>query len=206
MTINAHSGYQSHTAWYVAHLGWIARLDGRRDDALSLSHQASTMDSHAWFASAVDALHGTALIEYGEPAAAIPVLERGLARCDGHRTVSYRLRCLAPLAEATGDRVLLDEADALLRAIVAPPGAAWLYGADAYTSVARAWLAQGEPGHAVRLLEPLLAAGTRTGWVAPLATARAVAAQASAAHAQARQNSSANSAAARSAPSVSTGR
>jgi len=204
MTINAHSGYQSYTAWYVAHLGWIARLDGRRDDALELSHRASTMDSHAWFATAVDALHGTALIEYGEPAAAIPVLERGLARCDSHRTVSYRLRCLAPLAEATGDRALLDEADALLRSIVAPPGAAWLYGADAYTSVARAWLAQGEPGRAVRVLDPLLAAGARTGWVAPLATARAVAAHAVAAHA--RQNSSASSAAARSAPSVSTGR
>ncbi|GIF51717.1 transcriptional activator [Asanoa ferruginea] len=181
MTINAHSGYQSYTAWYVAHLGWIARLDGRRDDALELAHRSSMMDSHAWFATAVDALHGTALIEYGEPAAAIPVLERGLARADSHRTVSYRLRCLAPLAEATGDRVLLDEADALVRAIAAPPGAAWLYGADAYTSVARAWLAQGEPGRAVRVLEPLLAAGARTGWVAPLATARAVAAQAVAA-------------------------
>ncbi|MEV4619500.1 AAA family ATPase [Asanoa sp. NPDC049573] len=200
MAINAHSGYQSYTAWYVAHLGWIARLDGRRDDALALGRQASTMDSHAWFATAVDALFGTTLIEYGDSAAAVPVLERGLARCESHRTISYRLRCLAPLAEATGDRALLHEADALLGAVVAPPGSAWLYGADAYTSVARAWLARGEPGHALRVLGPLLAAGDRTGWVAPLATARAVATAAAA------QNSSASSAAARSAPSVSTGR
>ncbi|MDG4826611.1 AAA family ATPase [Asanoa sp. WMMD1127] len=198
MAINARSGYQSYASWYLAHLAWIARLDGRRADALELGHRASTLDSHAWFAGAVAALHGTALVEYGDPAAAVPVLEAGLAVSESHRTAAWRLRCLAPLAEATGDPALLDEADAMLRAVVAPPDAAWLYGADAYTSVARAWLARGEPERAAALLDPLLAAGDRTGWRAPLAAARAVAARL--------QNSSASSAAARSAPSVSTGR
>ncbi|WP_344388197.1 ATP-binding protein, partial [Asanoa iriomotensis] len=200
MAINERSGYGSYTSWYLAHLGWIARLDGRRDDALELARRASTMDSHAWFTAAVDALHGTTLVEYGDPAAAIPLLEHGLAVSASHRTTAYRLRCLAPLAEATGSPALLEEADAMLHAVVAPPGAAWLYGADAYTSVARAWLARGDPARALAVLEPLLAAGARTGWEAPLAAARAVAERARL------QNSSASSAAARSAPSVSTGR
>ncbi|GIF77482.1 ATP-binding protein [Asanoa siamensis] len=199
MTINARSGDRGYAAWYLAHLGWIARLDGRRADALELGRQASTMDSHAWFAAAVAALHGTTLVEYGDPAAAVPVLERGLEVSGSHRTLAYRLRCLAPLAEATGSPALLDEADSLLRAVVAPPGAAWLYGADVYTSVARAWLARGEPARAAAVLDPLLSAGDRTGWRAPLAAARAARLRAD------RQNSSASSAAARSAPSVSTG-
>jgi hypothetical protein len=70
-----------------------------------------------------------------------------------------------------------------------PPGAAWLYGADVYFSLARAWRAHGDPGRAAEILEPLLAASERTGWVAPLA-----------------YSSSASSSAARRAPSVSTGR
>ncbi|SNT59604.1 transcriptional activator domain-containing protein [Asanoa hainanensis] len=202
MAINERSGYRSYGPWFLAHLGWIARLDGRRADALELGRRASTMESHAWFSAAVDALHGTTLVEYGDPGAAIPVLERGLAVTASHRTAAYRLRCLAPLAEATGDPALLDEADALLRSVVAPPDAAWLYGADAYTSVARAWLARDEPERAAAVLDPLLAAGARTGWLAPLGAARVAAA---AAHARL-QNSSASRAAARSAPSVSTGR
>ena len=80
--------------------------------------------------------------------------------------------------------------------MVAPPDAAWLYGADAYTSVARAWLARDEPERAAAVLEPLLRPPRR---LARTAAARATAALA-------RQNSSASSAAARSAPSVSTGR
>ncbi len=66
-------------------------------------------------------------------------------------------------------------------------------------SVARARLARGEAGRASEILAPLLRASARTGWVAPLAAAREVAARAA-------QSSSASSAAARSAPSVSTGR
>jgi hypothetical protein len=41
-------------------------------------------------------------------------------------------------------------------------------------SVARAWLDRGEPGRARDILGPLLDASERTGWVAPLATARAL--------------------------------
>jgi hypothetical protein len=48
-----------------------------------------------------------------------------------------------------------------------------LYGADAYVSIARAWQARGDHARAVEILEPLLAAASRTGWTASLAPAQA---------------------------------
>ena len=127
----------------------------------------------------------TTLIGAGDVAAAVPVLERGMAVAETHHTAAYRLRCLAPLAEATGSAEVLREADAVLREIQGPP---WLYGSDVYLSLARAWRAHGDQHRADEILAPVLAAGRPHGWVAPL------------------QSSSASIAAARTAPSVSTGR
>ena len=84
---------------------------------------------------------------------------------------AHRLRCLAPLAEATGDPAVLAESNALLRGVDAPPGSAWMPGTDAYTAVARAWLAAGEPERARAAVAPLLAAAERTGWIPTLVAA-----------------------------------
>jgi tetratricopeptide (TPR) repeat protein len=188
LEINQRSGYTSYTAWYIAHLGWIARLAGRTDDAIRHGRRAAEMESHAWFATAVQAMYATTLLDAGETAAAVPVLERGLAGCEAHQTAAYRLRCLAPLAEATGSTALLADADAALREIDEP----WLYGSDVYVSVARAWQDRGDGDRAAEIIDPLLAAGRRTGWHAPLRRAG--------------QIRSASSRAAFAAPSVSTGR
>jgi hypothetical protein len=118
------------------------------------------------------------------------LLERGLEICQTHRTAAYRLRCLAPLAEATGSPALLAEADDALRAMTLPPDAAWLYGIDVYLSLIRAWRAAGDASRAAEILASLRAAAQRTGWV-PLLP---------------HYTRSASSDAARSAPSVSTGR
>jgi tetratricopeptide (TPR) repeat protein len=187
LRINARSGYTGYTAWFVAHQGWLSRLRGRTAEALRLGEQAAGMDAHAWFAAAVSAIYATTLLEAGEPAAAIPVLERGLAAAETHGTAAYRLRCLAPLAEATGSAELLRDADAALRDIQGPP---WLYASEVYFSVARAWRSRGDTGRAAEIEAPVLATGRRNGWLIPLG----------------RQSSSASIAAARSAPSVSTGR
>ena len=56
-------------------------------------------------------------------------------------------------------------------AIETPPGSAWLPGTDAYTAVARAWLAAGAPDRARAVVAPLLAAAARTGWIPVLAAA-----------------------------------
>jgi tetratricopeptide (TPR) repeat protein len=188
IAINLRSGYTGYTAWYVAHLGWIARLAGRTEDAIAHGKRAADMESHAWCAAAVQAMYATTLLDAGAADSAIPRLEQGLAGCEAHRTAAYRLRCLAPLAEATGSAALLHDADAALREIDEP----WLYGSDVYVSVARSWQARGDGQRAAEIIEPLLAAGRRTGWVAPLRKAG--------------QINSASNRAAFSAPSVSTGR
>jgi len=168
--INERSGYDGYAAWFVAHLGWVARLAGRPAEALALGRRAVAMEAHAWFAAAVHSMCATTLLAAGLRMEAIEMLERSLAESATHDTSAYRLRCLAPLAEATGSVARLEEADAALRAI----DRAWLYGADAYVSVARGWRARGEPERAREILEPLLEASRRTGWVAPLAEARAL--------------------------------
>lgn len=79
-----------------------------------------------------------------------------------------------PLAEADGSARTLIEADALLAAVAAPEGAAWLLGLDVYLSVARAWLAAGEPSRARSVLAPLLVAARAQRWVPALTSASLV--------------------------------
>ncbi len=176
LTVNRRSGYSGYESWYVSNLGWIARLCGRYDDAVRHGRRSLTLEAHAWFSASSLATYATTLLELGETPQAVALLERGLAVAGRHRTEAYRLPCLAALAAATGSRDLLDEADAMVRAISAPPGSAWLYGADSYVALARAWLRRGDPRAAAEVLAPLTAAAERTGWTAPLAAARSVAA------------------------------
>ena len=97
---------------------------------------------------------------------------RELALPEGSQ--SYLLRCLAPLAEADGRTDTLEQADALLAPVHTPPGAAWMGGDFAYLSIARAWLAAGEPARARAVLAPLLEVAARVPWVGPLAYASLV--------------------------------
>jgi tetratricopeptide (TPR) repeat protein len=168
------SGFAAYACWHVGHLGMLARLEGDYDRALELGRHAIVLNQqspHAWCGASSAALLGTTLLEVGADAEAIAVLERGrrLAAQDGSE--SYLLRCLGPLAEATGSADVLAQADAMLSAIAAPAGSAWMTGDGAYLAVARAWLARGEAEHARAVLAPLLAAAQRIPWVAPLAAA-----------------------------------
>jgi tetratricopeptide (TPR) repeat protein len=175
LAVSQRSGYTGYEAWYVAHLGWIARLSGRMDEAVAHGRRAHEIETHAWCRTAVPAMLAGTLLELGERAEAVALIEGSLAVGERHRTRAYRLHGLATLADATGSTEVLAEADAMLRTIGAPEGSAWLYGADAYVSLARAWLARGDDGRANEILAPLLAAGRRTGWTAPLAGARRLA-------------------------------
>ncbi|WP_053203058.1 ATP-binding protein [Jiangella muralis] len=176
LLINRRSGYTGYESWYEANLGWIARLRGRPGDAVRHGRRSLTLPAHAWFGAASMAAYATTLLELDRTAEAVVLLERGLTIAGRHRTEAYRLPCLAALAAATDSRELLDEADAMVRAVGAPPGSVWLYGADTYVALARARLRRGAPRAAAELLAPLVAAGERTGWTAPLAAARQVAA------------------------------
>jgi DNA-binding SARP family transcriptional activator/tetratricopeptide (TPR) repeat protein len=170
--------------WFVAHLGWVARLQGRLDDAVAHGWAAVELVPDAgpsWFGPAAHTLLAATLLERDERDVAISLVEEALRHAGPEGAESYHLRCLAPLAELTGDRSVLVAADALLQGVTAPPGAAWLLGSESYLSVARAWLRHGDPARARGVLGPLLGAARRLNWLPVLATAGLVDGRAAAA-------------------------
>ena len=157
---------------FVAHLGWVARLQGRMDAAVEYGRAAVDMtrpEAEPWFGPTAAGLLARSLVEIGETAAAVELVDRAVGDASRGGAEAYLLRCLAPLAELTGSTEVLEQADALLTGISAPPGSAWLLGADAYVSVARAWLANDEPDRARAVLVPLLAAARRLQWIPVIA-------------------------------------
>src|SRR5207249_544104 len=85
-------------------------------------------------------------------AEAVRLLRAGLAAADRSGAEAYRLRCIAPLAEAIGSIDLLQHADRLLSDARLPAGYAWVSGTDAYLSLGRAWVAADRPDRAARVL------------------------------------------------------
>ncbi len=178
LALNRRSGYLSYEGWFTAHLGWVARQQGRYDDAVGHGRRAvaaSKNVGHAWWVSTAAAMLATTLLERGEHAAAADVLADTPSGGQHSGTEAYRLRHLAALAEATGSSAALDEADRLLNGIDAPAGCAWLLGADAYLGVARAWLVAGRQDRAAAALAPMLSAAGRVPWVSALAEGSLVA-------------------------------
>jgi DNA-binding SARP family transcriptional activator/tetratricopeptide (TPR) repeat protein len=193
-------GYES---WYLGHLGWIARLEGHLDDALVHGRRSldATAGIHTWFGSTACAMQAANLMARGSDGdrdEAVRLLRTGWASAEQSGAESYVLRCLAPLAELTGDPDLLDQADAMLREAQFAPGTAWLHGLDAYLALARAWRNMGDDLRALEVLTPFVDAGRRAGWSVLLDVAGAFELEA------ALQKSSARSPAARRAPSPGT--
>ena len=172
-------GSMAHASWHLATVGGIARLQGRLDDALAIGREAlDASDLHAWVPPVAGAELGITLLEAGARDEAIALLEHTLSAVGKDGAEGSRLRCLAPLAEATGSYDVLTQATALLESITAPPGHAWLTADGCYLAIARAWLAHGDPDRARAVLAPLLTAAARVPWVAPLAAASLIDAQA----------------------------
>jgi DNA-binding SARP family transcriptional activator/tetratricopeptide (TPR) repeat protein len=163
------SGYVAHEPFFVAHLGWVHRLSGRMDDARREGRRAVELADphrHTWWSTAAASLYAGTLLAMGQPEAAADVLRPAARVADVPGAEAYLLRCLGPLAEATGDLAVLERADALLRGIRAPEGRAWLLGADAYLAVARAWRQAGDPERADAVLAGFRTAATAAGWTA----------------------------------------
>lgn len=174
------SGYDTYRPFFLAHRGWLERLRGRHDDALRHGREAHASPGAApqhWAVSGAGALLAGTLLDLGRAQDAVDLLTTAVSFTEG-QAEAHRLRCLAPLAEATGSPEVLAEADGLLAAVSAPAGSAWLLGADAYLSVARAWLARREPERARTVLAPLLTAAARVPWPGVLAPALLVDARA----------------------------
>jgi hypothetical protein len=157
--LNRRTGYTAYAGFFEANLGWFDRLAGDLDRALWHGRRAvelaSPTDHPWWYAAACGQLAAT-LIEAGEPGDAEDMARRGLAVAGPGIAEGWRLRCAAPLAAVTDDDDEFLRASALLRGIDAPPGHAWLAGADCYLLVGRAALRRGAlaevagPLHALR--------------------------------------------------------
>ncbi|HTS98567.1 MAG TPA: AAA family ATPase [Streptosporangiaceae bacterium] len=178
---NRRGGYPHWAAWYVAHLGWLARLRGHDDEALAQGRRALAMTErhpHNWLRAGACAMLGGTLLVTGDRPAAIDLLERGLRAAEAAEVEAYVLRCAAPLAAATGSRAMLARAAGLLEAATMPEGGAWVLGDECYLAIARAWLGRDEPERARAVLAPLLAQAQRGPWIATEAATLAVDGQA----------------------------
>lgn len=166
--LNRRSGFISYEPWFTAHLGWVSRLAGDLSTARTAGRHAwerSLEQAHPWWRAAAAGLYATTLLCDDAPAEAVRVLERVWPEVTHNGVEAYLLRCLAPLAEGTGDMELIGQADALLASATAPAGSAWLLGSDVYLCLARAWYRAGDPERAEQVLAPLLAAARRIPWV-----------------------------------------
>ncbi|MDT4973576.1 MAG: hypothetical protein QOG22_3719 [Pseudonocardiales bacterium] len=194
LELNRRSGHAAYEGWFHAHLGWIARLEGRRADAVEHGRRSLVRvgdQPHSWWNTFGRAMLATTLLETGGADAEVTaLLEEGLHLADRGGAPAYRLRCLALLAQVTGSRDLLADADATLAAVSTPAGHAWLHGVDVYVAVATAHLDHDSVDAAAHVIAPVLTAARSTGSVPALAQAllvdaRCAAARGEAAHAQA---------------------
>ncbi len=169
---NRRGGYPQFAAWYTAHLGWLARMRGRDAEAVELGRRAFEMTGqyrHSVWRAAAGTMLGATVLASGDRAEAIALFERGMDAAREAGVEAYLLRCLAPLAAATGSKTMLAEAAGLLERAGIPADGAWLLGYEAYLSIASAWLDHGEPDRARAALQPLLAVAEREPWTPVLA-------------------------------------
>ena len=147
------------------------------DEAVALGRLAidqSEQHQHSWWLAAASAALGETVLASGDTATAVVLLERGVDRARAAGMEAYLLRCLAPLAAATGSARCSGRSG---KPAGARRPARWAR-LDArlrgYLSLARAWLGHREPVQARQLLAPLLAVAEREPWTRALAAALVV--------------------------------
>lgn len=160
-------GYPSYVPWFLTHRAWVARLAGDAAGAVAdggAAVELAAATPHTWWDATALAVHATTLLALGDRTAAIQLLERAVPLAESADADAYRLRVLAPLAEATGSADHLARATELLTQVEAPAGSAWILGADAYLCLARAQLAAARPHDAAASLQALQIAVDRLDW------------------------------------------
>jgi len=181
LEVNRRGGYPHFAAYYTAHLGWLARLRGNDEEAMTLGRRAvdiAEQHEQPWWQATACALLGGTLLQAGDRAAATTLFERGLTAAQQAGAEAYLLHCTARLAAAAGSPAVLADADRLLEQADIPAGGAWLLGEEAYLALAQAWLDRGEPERGRAVLAPLLALAERVPWTPALAAALAADARA----------------------------
>ena len=181
LEVNRRGGYPHFAAYYTAHLGWLARLRGDDEEAMTLGRRAvdiAEQHEQPWWQATACAMLGGTLLQAGDRAAAAALFERGLTAAQQAGAEAYLLHCTARLAAAAGSPTVLADADRLLGQADIPVGGAWLLGEEAYLALAQAWLDREEPDRARAVLAPLLALAERVPWTPALAAALAADARA----------------------------
>ena len=154
---------------------WIDRARGDLAGAVAAIHEAQEtigeLDTPEWSAW-LGASLGSHLIEQGEAGGAIPVLEEAFANSEtikspnrAFRAASHLAWALSLVGDDTGSRKALAQAEEVLATISAPPGDVFLDGYHSYLAIARTRVALGDPLGGRTVLEPLLAAARRRGWL-----------------------------------------
>ena len=131
--LNRLSGYPAYAGYLAAHDGWYARLSGDLEAARRIGREAVEATSpvnHPWWYAIAAGLLAATLVETDDLAEAEALARRGLAMGET-ATGGGRLRCLAALA-ALGDEEACTEAIRSLNEVECPPGQAWVTGADVY--------------------------------------------------------------------------
>jgi class 3 adenylate cyclase/tetratricopeptide (TPR) repeat protein len=152
-------------------LCWLNRSRGAYGDALAAGRRALALCADIGWDGWAAATLGWTLLDLGAAASAAEVLERGLAAGERIGAPNEIARCASQLAWARlllGDEgeatALAARAEELLLGVTAPPGAVFLFGAQAYVAVGRVLLATGAPDRGEALLRPVLEAASRSGW------------------------------------------
>jgi DNA-binding SARP family transcriptional activator len=178
LTIARESGYVAYQSPFLAHLAWVARAQGRYGESLRLGRLAmanAEESGHLWWTALAGTMLGWTFTELGAADDAVSWLERGLAAAERDATEGYLVRCLGHLAWASALRGDHDRARALAGRCEARldevTGGAFLHGAHAVLAVAETRLALDEPVVAGRLLPPIRAAASESGWVETVAWA-----------------------------------
>ena len=123
LEVNRRGGYPHFAAYYIAHLGWLARLRGDDEEAMTLGRRAVDIaEQHElpWWQATACAMLGGTLLQAGNRAAATALFERGLTAAQQAGAEAYLLHCTAPLAAAAGSPAVLADADDAIENPAAP--------------------------------------------------------------------------------------
>ena len=163
LEVNRETGYDAYTGFFRAQRGWLARLSGDLEAATNDGRRSvaetSPADHPWWYATAVGATPrpcSSSGAATRRPSSASPGSPRSATRPG--RPTGCAAWHLWPPPRARG----WSRPTALLAGVQAPPGQAWVAGADVYDAVATAWLRRRRARPGSRRPRPLLEATTHS--------------------------------------------
>ena len=174
LEINRRIGDRANEPIMLSSLAWVARARGAYGPAIELARRAVEIAGevgHAEFLAWSTQQLGWALLEVFDARGAAEYFARSLRTAEesGGRIEMVRAACHLPLARwLAGDRsrALEDAAGAerLLAETTAPPGQAYLQGADGPIALANLHIAAGAPARALDVVGPVWEAAVQAGW------------------------------------------